>query len=44
MRLQDIQVGSVVNTYKVYEHASTVWLQCDAVTMDHSPGTATVPK
>jgi hypothetical protein len=28
MRLQDVQVGSVVNTYQMCGHASTVRLQC----------------
>jgi hypothetical protein len=43
MLLQDVQVGSVVNTYKAYGYASTVLLQYDTNTMDHSPDTAIVP-
>jgi hypothetical protein len=43
MLLQDVQAGSVVNTCKACGHASTVLLQCDAITMDHSPGTVIVP-
>jgi hypothetical protein len=44
MRLQDVQAGSVVNTCKVCEQTSTVWLQCAISTVNHSSGTATVPK
>jgi hypothetical protein len=43
MCLQDVRSGSVVNTYKVCEHASTVRLQCDVSTIDHSSGTVAVP-
>jgi hypothetical protein len=43
MHLQDVQTGKVVNTCKVCGHASTVQLQCNVSTMDHSSGSATVP-
>jgi hypothetical protein len=43
MHLQYVQAANVVNTYKACGHASTVRLQCDAGTMDHSRVTATVP-
>jgi hypothetical protein len=43
MRLQDMQAGSVINTCKTCGHTSTIRLQCDANTMDHSPIAAIVP-
>jgi hypothetical protein len=43
IRLQDVQAGSVINTCKACGQTSIVQLQCDANTMDHSPGTAIVP-
>jgi hypothetical protein len=42
MRLQDVQADSIVNTCKVCGQTSTVRLQCDIDTMDHSSCTATV--
>jgi hypothetical protein len=44
MRLQDVRAGIVVNICKACDQTSTVWLQCDISTMNHSSGTATVPK
>jgi hypothetical protein len=41
---QDVQTDSVVNTCKACGHASTVRLQHDAISVDHSLGTATVSK
>jgi hypothetical protein len=43
MRLQDVHVCSVVNNCKACGQTSTVRLQYDASTIDHSPSTATVP-
>jgi hypothetical protein len=43
IRLQDMQADSVVNTCKACRHTSTLRLQCDASTMDHSPVAAIVP-
>jgi hypothetical protein len=43
MRLQDVLVGSVVNTCMPFRQASTIQLQCDVSTMDHSSGTVTMP-
>jgi hypothetical protein len=43
MRLQEVQTGSIVNTCKACGQVSTMWLQCDVGTIDHSPGTATMP-
>jgi hypothetical protein len=47
MCLQDVQAGRVVNTLQgvwtgIYS-AATIRLQCDVSTMDHPPGTVTVP-
>jgi hypothetical protein len=44
VHLQDVRTSSVVNTCKACEHAFTMLLQCDVSTMDHSSGTAIVPK
>jgi hypothetical protein len=41
--LQDMWAGGVVNTCKACVYASTVRLQCDVGTIDHSSDTATVP-
>jgi hypothetical protein len=41
--LQDMRAGGVVNTCKACVYASTVRLQCDVGTIDHSSDTATVP-
>jgi hypothetical protein len=43
MGLQDVRVGSTVNAYEACKHVATMRLHCSASTMDHSPGTATVP-
>jgi hypothetical protein len=40
---QDVWAGSTVHACKMCGQMATVWLQCSASTVGHSPGTVTVP-
>jgi hypothetical protein len=41
--LQDVRVGNIVNACMACRQVAIVRLQCSVSTMDHLPGTATLP-